>query len=88
MVQKLGKAIIFIVSLFLGGSTIMFVGFYKGHDIAVSLSRPAGATGWTTSQELIFSCTYIPVIMGASLILLSILFSTVLFMKWINKTNH
>lgn len=61
-----------------------YLGFSKGHDIAATLSRPIGASGWITSGEMIIACTYTPVIIGVSLIVLSLIFSTVLFMKWIN----
>jgi hypothetical protein len=87
MADKMNKAIIYIISLFFGGSLITYFGFYKGYDIAIAMSRPVGATGWTTSKEFIASCTYVPVIMGVSLIILSITFSTALFVNWINKND-
>ncbi len=87
MNQKYKKAIISITALFLGGGLITFIGFFKGRDIAISASRPYGASGWTTSQEFISACTYFPIILGVSLILLSILLSAVLFKHWINNTN-
>lgn len=85
MVQKQTKAIISIAALFSGGILTIFIGFFKGHDIAISASRPAGATGWTTSQGFISSCTYFPIIIGVSLVISSILLSTVLFYHWINN---
>ncbi|HYE10343.1 MAG TPA: hypothetical protein VEF53_09205 [Patescibacteria group bacterium] len=87
MIDKTKKAMSYIVSLFLGGSLITFFGFYKGYDIAIVLSRPVGATGWTTSKEFIMSWTYVPVIIGVSLIIASITFSTALFVNWINKND-
>ncbi|AHF11367.1 MULTISPECIES: hypothetical protein [Dehalobacter] len=87
MFQKQTKALISIVTLFLGGVLFVYVGFFRGRDIAISVSRPEGANGWTTSQELISSCIYFPIIIGVSLILLSIIFSSVLFIHWINKSN-
>lgn len=83
MYTKLKKSIIMIVFLFLGGSLISFIGLSKGYDIAVILSRPIGATSWTTSGEMMFACKFTPVLIGISLITLSIVFSTVLFIKWI-----
>lgn len=85
MVQKQTKGVISIVALFLSGILFTFIGFFKGYDIAISTLKPAGAIGWTTSQEYILSCTYFPIIIGVSLIIFSILLSTVLFHYWINN---
>jgi hypothetical protein len=87
MFQKQTKAIMSILTLFFTGVIFEYVGFFKGRDIASSISRPKGAIGWTTSQELISGCTYFPIIIGVSLTLLSIIFSAVLFSHWINKSN-
>lgn len=87
MFQKQTKALISTVTLYLCGILFAYVGFFKGRDIAISVSRPEGANGWTTSQELISSCTYFPILIGVSLILLSIFISSVLFFHWINKSN-
>ena len=76
-----------VMCLFLGGSLLSFVGLTKGLEIASSLSRPKGATGWTIPDKLILGCTYTPIIIGVSLIGLSISLSTVLFINWINKSN-
>jgi hypothetical protein len=85
MLEKQTKGVVSIVSLFLGGILFTFIGFFKGYDIAIKTSKPAGAIGWTTSQEYILSCTYFPIIIGVSLIICSIFFSTVLFHHWINN---
>ncbi|MFZ7101421.1 MAG: hypothetical protein ACOWWO_02025 [Peptococcaceae bacterium] len=85
MSVKLKQAIILIVALFLCGNLIAFMGFFKGRDIASSLSRPAGATVWSTSNEMILGSTYLPVMIGTSLIVLSITFTTVLFVKWLKE---
>lgn len=87
MFSKFIKAIILIVVLFLGGSYIAFVGLSKGNDIAVSMTRPRGASSWETSGGAILGYTYIPVIMGIALIVLAIIFSTVLFINWAKKTE-
>jgi hypothetical protein len=42
---------------------------------------------WPVTQGLILSCTYMPVIIGVSSIILSITLSTVLFINWMNKSN-
>ena len=84
---KIKKAIIIIIFLFLSGSFISFIGLAKGSDVASTLSRPWGATSWGTSQEMIIGCTYIPVIIGISFIVLSLLFSTVLFIDWIRNNQ-
>lgn len=83
MISKFKQGIILTFLLFLGGSLMVYLGFSKGHDIAATLSRPIGANAWMTSGEMISACTYTPVIIGVSLILLSLFFSTVLFIKWI-----
>ena len=85
MSLKIKQAIILIISLFLGGNLLMIIGFTKGMDMAVQLSKPRGASGWTTSNEMVTAATYIPVIIGISLIVLSIAFSTVLFINWIKE---
>lgn len=85
---KLIKAISLIIFLFLSGGMIAFIGFVKGEDIAFIMSRSSGANSWSTSNGLILGCMYVPVIMGVSLILLSILFSTILFANWIKRTKE
>ena len=90
MDTQLKKSIIsaiMVICLFLGGSILSFVGLTKGLDIASSLSRPQGATGWIIPDKLILGCTYTPIIIGVSFIVLSISLSTVMFVKWINKSN-
>jgi len=80
-------SVIMVVCLFLGGSILSFIGLTKGLDIASSLSRPKGAIGWTIPDKLILGCTYTPIIIGVAFIVLSISLSTVIFIKWINKSN-
>lgn len=90
MDTKLKKSIIsviMVICLFLVGSILSFVGLTKGLDIASSLSRPKGAIGWTIPDKLILGCTYTPIIIGVSLIVLSISLSTVLFINWIHKNK-
>lgn len=82
---KLRQAIKLIVILFLSGNFISYIGLTKGVDMASTLSRPGGASSWSTSEEMILGCTYVPVIMGVSLIALSLAFSTVLFINWIRE---
>lgn len=84
---KIKKSITMIIFLFLSGNLISFIGLTKGRNIALILSRPRGAMSWETSQEMITGCTYIPVIMGISLIVLSLVFSTVLFIDWIRNNQ-
>ncbi|MCX7746004.1 MAG: hypothetical protein N2645_03790 [Clostridia bacterium] len=60
MIKKQIKLVILIITLFFSGCIITFIGFFKGHDIAINVSRPEGATGWTTSQELISSWYIFP----------------------------
>ena len=85
LTTKIKKAIALIIFLFLSGNFISYIGLTKGIDIAATLSRPRGVSSWGTSQEMIIGCTYIPVIIGVSLIVLSLLFLTVLFIDWIRS---
>lgn len=87
MRQKQIKGIIITAALFLGGIITSYIGFFKGTAIAISLSKPADAIGWTTSKELIWGCTYFPIVLGAALIILSMMCSAVLFMHWLNKAE-
>lgn len=87
MSLKLKQAIKLIVILFLSGNLISYIGLSKGRDMASALSRPAGASMWSISDEMISACTYLPVIMGVSLVILSIAFSTVLFVNWIKENK-
>lgn len=84
---KIRKSIISTVIVFLCGILLTYVGFFKGKDIAVAISRPQGATFFSVSQETILGCTYFPIIIGVSLLILSILFSTILFKNWIEKSR-
>lgn len=86
MTSKSKQIAALIILLFLTGSLIVFLGFSKGRDIASSLSRPMGANMWSVPTEMILGCTYTPVIIGVSLIILSLIFSTVLFIKWFNNS--
>lgn len=87
MIQKMKKAIILIISLFLGGNLVIFIGLTKGRDMAIKLFVPITKSSSATFPEFIIACTYVPIILGASLIILSIIFSTVLFLNWIKRTN-
>lgn len=87
MHSKIKKGIILILCLFVCGDIFAYIGFTKGHDIAISLSKPKNALYWETSDEMIMGCTYIPVIIGLSFIILAIILSTVLFIKWLNKES-
>lgn len=78
-------SIIMIICLFSGGSIISFIGLSKGLKIASALSRPKGATGWVIPEQMTVACTYTPVIIGVSLIILSLIIFTILFVKWINE---
>lgn len=85
MCQKLTKAIIPIVVFFLTGVDLIYIGFFKGNEIAIGISRPKGESIWTTSQELIRGCTYFPIIIGVFLLMLSLIFSAVLFSHWMKN---
>jgi hypothetical protein len=71
--------------MFLVGSISVFLGFSKGYDMASFLSRPKGAMWWTVKNEMIIGCTYTPVIVGVSLIILALILSIILFYKWLKS---
>ncbi len=87
MSAKLKRAIRLIITLFISGNIISYIGLTKGRDIALDLSMPAGeiTTIWSLSEEMVLACTLLPVIMGVSLVILSIAFSTVIFADWIKE---
>lgn len=84
MSKKLRNSLITITALFLIGNILVFLGQTKGNEIASKLSRPAGAVSWKVSNEMILGCTYTPILAGISLIILSLVFSAILFIKWLN----
>lgn len=85
--QKFKKPIILTIALFFSGSLLIFIGLSKGDVIASRMSRPIGANSWSTSQQMILGCTYAPAILGIFLMILSAIFSTVLFINWIKEIN-
>lgn len=87
MTAKHKISLILIVFLFLSGNLMAFIGLSKGKDIAISMTKPIDQNTWTTSGEAIIGYTYIPIIIGVSFIILSLIFSTVLFINWIKHTN-
>ena len=58
MTFKYKQGIALTLLLFLSGSVTVYLGFSKGHDIAMVLSRPRGASGWITSGEMILAYLY------------------------------
>jgi uncharacterized protein YpmB len=85
MRTKLRAAILIIAFIFIVGGLSVFLGFSKGNDMASFLSRPKGAIWWTVKNELIIGCTYTPVIVGISLIILALILSIILFYKWLKN---
>lgn len=85
MNSKNSKAIFLILGLYICGVISTYIGFFKGAEIAIMLSKPKFETGWTTSGEFINNCTYFPVMLGAPLIFLAIMLSAILFSKWVNS---
>lgn len=81
--SKVKKATNLILLLFISGIIITSIGLIKGEDIASSLSRPNGANIWSTSSQMISGCTFIPMIVGISLVILSLIFSVIVFNNWI-----
>ena len=86
MASKLNKSIISIVC-FLCGSLIVYIGLSKGYDIAKFFTRVELVDSWYTSKNTILVCTYIPVIIGISFIIVSLISAKILFINRTNKIN-
>ncbi|WP_155799309.1 hypothetical protein [Planococcus antarcticus] len=54
----------------------------NGEGMAIMLSRPAGASSWTTSSGSIDAFRFIPLILGASFLVLFISTFSISFYKW------
>lgn len=74
------KPFTFSIVSFLLGIIVLIIGF-NGENIAISFSRPNNATTWETSGTMIDTFTYIPIVIGISLILLSIITFSLTFYK-------
>lgn len=85
MSEKSRQARTWIISLFIGGIVLSAIGLTKGQDIASYFSRPGGAVVWTISENLVLGWTYIPVMVGVSMMVLSMIFITVLFVHWLKE---
>lgn len=83
MGKKIWYSLGIIALLFICGGMSVYLGFAKGNENAINISRPGGAVSWTTPGELVNACTYTPIVIGVALLLLSLIFSTVLFIKWL-----
>lgn len=70
-----------IGATFIVGVCCIFLGVAKGQDIAVFLSRPRGASCWSTSQELINAFTYIPIGIGCLLLAIAAIVLIITFIK-------
>ncbi|WP_434415744.1 hypothetical protein [Tissierella praeacuta] len=81
-IRKSVKATILTIFLFISGIVFTSIGLIKGKDIALILSRPNEVNFWSTSNEMILGCTYIPILIGISFVILSLLFSAILFKIW------
>ncbi|WP_243641193.1 hypothetical protein [Xylanivirga thermophila] len=84
---KFKKTISLIFLLFLSGIIFLSIGFVKGEAIASSLSRARQLDAWVVSEGMILGCTLIPIIIGLSLIILTIIFSSILFIHYINNID-
>ena len=85
--DKNEKVVFMLAATIFGGVLLTYIGLFQGTALAISASKPYWAVTWVTSPELITACTYFPIILGASLLLLSVLLSAILFQRWINKSN-
>lgn len=81
--EKLKKASIITLVSFMVGHIIIYLGLSKGRDWASAISRPGRATFWTTSTELIQALRYTPMILGISLIVLSVIAFYYIFPLWL-----
>ena len=75
MSLKIRQAISLIVILYLSGNLISYIGLAKGR-IWHRLYHARQVHMWSISDEMILACTYF-VIIGVSLVILSIALSTV-----------
>lgn len=73
-----------IGAMFIVGIGSLFLGVAKGYDIAIFLSRPSGASSWTTSQELINAFTYIPIGIGCLLVAIASILLIITLIKVID----
>jgi uncharacterized membrane-anchored protein len=85
MTKKSRQALPWIVGLFVGGIVIAGIGLTKGQELAAYFSRPMGAEFWFTSEGMQAGWTYIPVMVGVSMIVLAMVFVTVLFIQWLKE---
>lgn len=85
MTQKSRQAMPWIAGLFIGGIVIAGIGLTKGQELAAYFSRPMGAEFWFTSDGMQAGWTYLPVMIGASMMVLALLFVTVLFIHWLKE---
>lgn len=85
MSEKSNQAMPWIISLFIGGIVLSAIGLTKGQDIASFFSRPGGAAVWTISDGLVQGWTYIPIMVGVSMMVLAMVFVTVLFIHWLKE---
>lgn len=84
---KFKKTISLIFLLFLSGIVFLSLGFVKGEAIASKLSRVQQLDAWVVSEGMVLGCILIPIIIGLSLIILAIIFSSILFIHYINNTD-
>jgi len=68
--------------IFLAGHLIIYLGLAK-HDIAVKFSRPINSMAWTTSSELINAWTYGLVLLGGSIVMISVLCLLLAINSWL-----
>lgn len=80
---KFKNLCMFIACMFLLGNSLIYLGIAKGADIASTLSRPPGANSWSTSFEAIDAITHVLVISGIFFLLLSLILSTITFLKFV-----
>lgn len=83
--SKIKKILLIIIAIFVAGVINLWIGFAYGEELGSHFSRPIGASGWTVSNGLVNACTYIPIIIGISFILLAMIFCTLVFKEWIKK---
>ena len=70
--------------LFLVGILFLFLGT-NGEQYAIKFSKPNNTTSWATPDSLINTFTYVPMIIGISLIILSISTFLVSYYNWQRK---
>ncbi|QFT87969.1 hypothetical protein FIU87_04805 [Bacillus sp. THAF10] len=79
--KSIVKSFSFPVGFFLLGCLLLIISG-NGHEFASTVSRPANASSWSTSNELIQAFTVIPMILGSCFLLLFVITFSISYFLW------